>query len=482
MRAVTRPLAGVESLSSAAAGSRNANIELGNLTICPGERQVRSDAATVTVEPLVMQLLVLLSRRAGQLVSRRDIFAECWGESPVGEDSLNRIVAIARKVLTQTAGAGIRIETVPGAGYVLRLSGDDAAATPDQSRAAIDAAVDSWRMGLPEPDHLRLELLRRACLQESGNALAWGMLALLARHAAEYDTAPAVQHHVSECERAAARALALDPAQPEARTALICVVPLFGRWAEGRRQLQKILGGAPNCFAAREELAVLEMATGRVRASMEMRAQLLSADPLAACYSHKAIYQLWSIGRITEMDHVGDRAMQLWPSHPAIWMARLWSLAYTDRVAAAGAMVEDSTTRPAMPAPALEFLRQVFRGLAECSNAAREHIVAASHGAARTGPANALAAMFALSLIDRRDDVFSLAEAYYLRAGNAPVPIGHTSAEPSLNEQHRRVTQILFTPVFDKWRHEDRFLSLCDRIGLNDYWEQTGLVPDFLAD
>ena len=52
--------------------------------------------------------------------------------------------------------------------------------------------------------------------------------------------------------------------------------------------------------------------------------------------------------------------------------------------------------------------------------------------------------------------------------------------EPSINDQHRRVTQILFTPAFADARADSGFDRLCDRIGLSEYWDATGAPPDFV--
>ncbi|MBS0398240.1 MAG: winged helix-turn-helix domain-containing protein, partial [Proteobacteria bacterium] len=176
--------------------------------------------ASVTMEPLVMQLLVELARRAGQLVTRREIFEKCWGGVPVGDDSLNRIVAGLRKALKQAAASLVTVETVASAGYMLRLSlqagEQDLHAQREEVSRTLEAAFDSWRIGIPEPDHLRLELLRRACALQPENARAHGMLALLCRLAAEYAEPGATSGHVAQCDASARRALALDPGQPEA--------------------------------------------------------------------------------------------------------------------------------------------------------------------------------------------------------------------------------------------------------------------------
>jgi DNA-binding winged helix-turn-helix (wHTH) protein len=458
------------------------DFELGPIRIQPRERSIHSGERSVTLEPLAMQLLVALSKRAGTLISRREIFEICWGSAPVGDDSLNRVVALLRKALHQVGDGSATIETVSGAGYVLRLSSHPAAANGNEEvERAIEAGVDSWRLGLPEPDHLRVELLRRACRLSPDNARAWGTLAMLCRHAAEYCEAAETHAFVTECEIAARRATELEPNQPEALTALVGIGPLFGHWAESRARLTAIVDRNPDCAMAVQELATLEMSTGRLREGKRLRDILIARDPLGATYNYKSVYQHWAVRDIGGMDKVADRAIQLWPTHPAVWMVRFWTLAYTGRTAAAQAMIEDSVVLPSVPALALSFFRGVLAALELRHQPKIDEAVQASLALAQTGPANAIASMFALGLLDQRDEIFAVAEAYYLRTGPGPVPIRHTDAELSLNEQHRRLTQILFMPVFGDMRSDPRFLSICEQIGLRRYWEETGNRPDFLS-
>lgn len=455
--------------------------QVGGLSVHPRERLIATTSGRATVEPLVMQLLVALSRRAGQLVTRREIFDVCWGSAAVGDDSLNRIVAVLRKTVQGLAGSTVKIDTVPGAGYILRLASDARGEGEPASNlpTAIEKAYDSWRAGLPQPDHILLETMRRECGLHPTSAQAWGMLALLCRHAAEYAEPGEVSAHVVECESSARRALALEAAQPEALVALASVAPLFGRWGDARQRLETILKANPNHAVAAHDLAMVEMATGRVRAAKAIMDGLLALDPLAACYCYKSMYQHWSVGDLTGLDHVADRAMHLWPTHPAVWTARLWTLAYTGRAEAALEMLADKAVRPNVPMPALAFFRHVIGSVVNSAPEQIESAVAASRRIAAAGPAQAIASLFGLGLLNASDDAFEVAEAYYLRKGSVPVPLRHTVGELSVNEQHRRVTQILFTPVFASMRTDPRFRSLCEHIGLSNYWEISGLNPDF---
>jgi hypothetical protein len=181
------------------------------------------------------------------------------------------------------------------------------------------------------------------------------------------------------------------------------------------------------------------------------------------------------------MEELADRGAQLWPAHPAIWTARMWTLAFTGRVEAAMAMLDDDAVRPEMPLPTLQLLRMVIAAAQSCRPDAVDRAATVAREAAASGPARAISAMFALCLLGRIDDAFAVADAYYLRLGVGPVPVRRTEGEPSINDQHRRVTQILFTPVCARMREDPRFLPLCERAGLKHYWDQTGLTPDFLA-
>ena len=134
--------------------------------------------------------------------------------------------------------------------------------------------------------------------------------------------------------------------------------------------------------------------------------------------------------------------------------------------------------RPDLPLPALEFMRQALSAAAGGA-AERAAAVGASIKLAGSGPALAISCMFATGLLRSPDALFRIAEAYYLRSGDLPVPIRHTALEPSINDQHRRVTQILFTPVFAGVRDDPRFQSICQRAGLSHYWDVTGLCPDY---
>jgi DNA-binding winged helix-turn-helix (wHTH) protein len=450
-------------------------MRIAEVEVRSSERLVVGPLSTVALEPLVMALLLELAHHAGNVVPRNQLFQALWGNSPVGDDSLNRLATVLRRRLAEAGAESLKIETVPATGYLLRLVvPEDACDEKTQVDEAIAEAVDSWRLGLPAPDHLRIALLTRALQLTGSDARAHGLLALLHRHAAEYGEGQQVSFHVRECERHGRQALNVDPEQPEALTALVSVRPLYGGWSQAFSRLTDICRMTGDDRVPSHDLAVLQMATGQVAAATERRERLSAEDPLAAIFAYKAVYQYWSLDRRMAMDHAADEAVQLWPYHPAIWAARFWTLIYSNRAAAAELMTRH---RPfGMPAAMLDFLA----GVASSFVSGRQSGLAArAKRIASLGPSQAITALFVLGAMGAVDDSFEVAVRYYLHAQAEPVPMVPNAEHPSLNEQNRRLTQILFTPAGAPMRQDPRFSTLTSDIGLEDFWREAGIVPDY---
>jgi hypothetical protein len=134
-----------------------------------------------------------------------------------------------------------------------------------------------------------------------------------------------------------------------------------------------------------------------------------------------------------------------------------------------------------MPARALQLIRLVTSAVATGTAADRQEAAEALTVAAQAGPAMAIIALFGLGLLGRADRQFVVAKSYYLRAGENPVPIRATCDDPAINDQNRRVSQILFTPACALMRSHPDFSELCHSIGLRNYWHVSGYSPDYLS-
>src|SRR5689334_17798833 len=89
------------------------DFRLGGLEVRPSLREVGSEI----LEPRVMQVLVVLASRRGQVVSRDQLIATCWAGRVVGDDAINRCIARLRR-LAETHG-GFAVETITRVGYRL---------------------------------------------------------------------------------------------------------------------------------------------------------------------------------------------------------------------------------------------------------------------------------------------------------------------------------------------------------------------------
>lgn len=105
--------------------AREADFRLGEVLVRPSIRQVEAKGQAETLEPRVLQVLVALSRRAGQVVSRDELVELCWEGRSVSDDAINRCISRIRKL--GDAHAAFAIETISRVGY--RLDVSDAPAT-----------------------------------------------------------------------------------------------------------------------------------------------------------------------------------------------------------------------------------------------------------------------------------------------------------------------------------------------------------------
>ena len=465
--------------------SRLTDFRIGELVVSPSRRIVEGPAGIQHLQPQAMAVLVCLAQQRDRVVTRRALFDTCWNGVPVGDDSLNQSISTIRTAFQASGMTDLSIETIPRSGYRLVIPPAAAGADETSRKRAVEMAFDCWRAGYPKPDAAEIAELE-AALVTGGDAYSWGIFALSLRKAAEYATAAECGSYVSRCEQAARRALELDPSQADALAALAGLVPLFGNWTETRRRLLANLSLNEGHVVSRHDLAVLEMATGCGRVAVPIIAKLLDEDGLAATFHYKRMFHLWTIGDLNEAERVAVRALNLWPRHPAIWAARFWILIFTSRADQAVHFASDSDSRPPLPPVAAGFFVETARTAksyqqGDLSPEDRSRQVSASLEVSAVGPANAILALLALCALDAIDEAFEVARGYYLGQGRTTVPLRWNSADPSITDQHRRITQPLFIPAARRMREDPRFLPLCRDMGLEAYWDEFGLVPDFLG-
>jgi DNA-binding winged helix-turn-helix (wHTH) protein/TolB-like protein len=125
--------------------AREPDFSVGQVRVRPSLRQIESGGTSETLEPRVMQVLVALFQKRGEVVGRDELVQRCWAGRVVGEDAISRAIARVRK-LGEAHGA-FTLETIAKVGYrltcteVVEAAGRDIAhASQTPPATAVDAA------------------------------------------------------------------------------------------------------------------------------------------------------------------------------------------------------------------------------------------------------------------------------------------------------------------------------------------------------
>lgn len=502
--------------------ARRADFRLGAATVRPSIRTVEGPGGSAAAEPRVMQVLLALVDAEGNVLTRDDLIQICWNGQIVGDDAINRAIKEVRRIARETE-AGFAIETIQRVGFRLtaedgsgvRPVADEAAASAnahdhsslsrrglliggavaaaagvfavarpfllsDRTETLIEESQAALRLGSKPGEEKAIALLEKAVAQSPDSARAWGLLALTRARVDEHAISTIVSKP-SQVEAAASRALALDPGNADAAAAQAIMTPYFGDWIGAERRFDTILAKHPDHLFTQDSRLFFYGAVGRMRESGVGRNALASAAEQDANMLYRQVYGLWFQNRIAEADRTAFRGLEIWPGHAGIWFARLWVLAGTQRFERALAFIGETIGRPPLPPPMLETLRFTMQaaltGKKDNVEAASQRII----GGVSKSVAGVVNGFMLLNVMGALDQVFALANAYYLERGPILPAMQWRPGQPSVPDQRRRKTNMLFTPIAAPMQRDPRFLPLMQEIGLADYWKQRGVTPDFLA-
>jgi len=492
---------------------------IGPAEIRPATREYVHNGHARIAEPRVMQMLVALHRADGGVVSKDDLIGLCWEGRVVGEDAINRVVSRLRHDAVEKAGGAFKVETITKVGY--RLVGADGAARNGGAAGPVDrrralaiggsvlavagGSAVAWRMFQDEqlpPEAQRLydqgwSALRDGTVDQYANAVAkfrmaadlapnhavpWGGLALAYQKQAE--SAPSGQHESLKARgnAAARRALAIDPNNGDAIAASILVVPTYRNWIAKDRACREAIARAPRHPAVNIAMAALLGSVGRARASLPYVERAFAAEPMVPGLHMFRATTLWDIGRLEEAESAMDRAFRLWPRHYAIWFSRFNHLIYSDRAQEALAMVADIANRPTgIPDWNFEASELVARALANPGRASLEAATTAMLGLAKRGVGFAQNAIAFASATNQIDIAFSILDAFYFNRGFALGEQRYSKEQAMYSAERARDTYFLFMTRTANVRRDARFAPLLEELGLEQYWQSSGTVPDYRA-
>jgi DNA-binding winged helix-turn-helix (wHTH) protein len=93
------------------------SFDVGGWLVVPSLNRLSRGEETVRLELKLMEVLVHLAERTGQLVSKRELIDAVWKVEVISDGTLTRAIAVLRKALGDESRNPRFIETIPKRGY-----------------------------------------------------------------------------------------------------------------------------------------------------------------------------------------------------------------------------------------------------------------------------------------------------------------------------------------------------------------------------
>ncbi len=502
--------------------ARRPDFNVGPVLVSPSRRLVEGPSGKASLEPLVMHVFLMLLDARGSVVTREEIFNEVWGGAMVGDDSLNRAVARARRIEAETCPGLFEVETIPRTGYRLNLNREDwPGAGNEQSDSRTEyrltrrttvvgavglagvaaAGVGIWSirgrdsrefndlmdrgeqvLEYGDPAHYAAPYFQRAIAMRPEDARAQGLFAYSQALRAEKTAEPVGANKILlDADRAARSALALNQEEPNARLAQLIIQQSSLDFASTEDRLREILAGAPDNIYVMRQLWEMLQCVGRSHEALALVARATTIRPLAAFNHYPRAQLLWILGRNAEADRVIDQAMTFWPAHRFVRFARFTIFAFTGRPRAALAMLDGKGTAPQVYSPeSIALWRKSLAALDQRTPPSIAEAVRANMAAAEQNLKLSSQAILTLAALAQVDAAFEIANALLLFRDPIKDQPSAAAPRPLVTSTAWRFAPWLFTPPTASLRADPRFKALCDGTGLTDYWAKRGVQPDFL--
>ncbi|HUF08002.1 MAG TPA: transcriptional regulator [Rhodothermales bacterium] len=92
---------------------------VGRVLVTPSRNVIASGGSESNLEPRLMDILLLLASRPGEVVTRKDLLEAGWPGAASADEGLTKAVSLLRHALGDAASSSIVIQTIPKRGYRL---------------------------------------------------------------------------------------------------------------------------------------------------------------------------------------------------------------------------------------------------------------------------------------------------------------------------------------------------------------------------
>jgi TolB-like protein len=338
------------------------------------------------------------------------------------------------------------------------------------TRAVDPAVYDLYLRSSPRsyaPDELRTGVgVLEVVTQRAPHFIeAWGRLAYVRSFLHMYlpfaERAASAEHVVRE----ASHALALDAQNNDALVARCFVMPPFGQFVAAEEFLEQ-LRQAPGSGDGRRYISWLLRLTGRLRASLDEAERIYRLDMLDPMSANLVALARMATGHVAEAVPVFEDLVARIPNMSFPISSLLRAHAFLQDWAAVDRLLALAATRPLREfQDTIPFVRTKRDPAPENLDAYRSEFEA---HVAITGGVDVARLVYAahLGLVD---------EAFRAAEGARLGPVG-ASTDIMGPDGYR--SALLFQASMPELRNDPRFVPLCARLGLVEFWLTSGQWPD----
>ena len=320
----------------------------------------------------------------------------------------------------------------------------------------------------PEAIHRNIELLEAAVKMEPAFADAWGTLAVqryLGRVLVPWSERAPIDARIAEC---ASRCLSLDPDNADAIIAELSMLQPFGDYLGHHAKIEQLLHVGRNSANALGVVGLYLEALGRPLEAVTISSRGAALDPLNYISNSIRAMSLWRSGAFEEGRTAEARVVETWPdSHHDLALLILAE-------AHAGNWAEvDRLTDPArlaqLPLREHRGVVQLVAGTRDPNVETRRAVLAPFIQMIElSGHADAATFLW-IAELGGADAAYALLDRTKLGPSGGPTDVLGTNA-------YR--THMLFPAAYTRLRADPRFVKLCARLGLVEYWLATQKWPD----
>ena len=328
-----------------------------------------------------------------------------------------------------------------------------------------DRNADEDRESEWENDKLLLARLPRLSFSHSNFAVVSVFLAAIStpQRAAELRALAA---------REANTALQLNPHDALVILARTLVFPMVGHWLQRENELLAGLKADPQSALLTTHESNFLREVGRLQDALSFGRQAAAPQPPTPNRDSTLLIALSEAGRSGEAASLADAAARAWPTHPAVWNARLQTLIHQRLWIQALALFRPDAYRP-----------DEVDELASRAWIAALKAMASGDAASKRSAARLLAALPALpsSTSNPPHVVYSPGDQIGMLAILGANDEAFARAADYLKMDSLADSSFLFWPDLAAFRRDKRFWPFVSRIGLVDYWRASGKWPDFCS-